>query len=243
MPCSYCNKVKVFSRGYCQACYYRLRRRGTLERAYVINGGVCLAAGCGKPAFAKNLCGYHYRKARPPLWTVWTILRSRHPKEIPASWSRFDSFVADVGQRPSEQHQLRRIDAAKPFSKENARWLTPIHQGKRDSMTKEARREYGRAWALARNYGLTIPEAEAMIASHGNKCAICKQPETRRAANGKPTNLCVDHDHKGTKKVRGLLCVHCNTVIGKRGADDSIEILRAAIAYLELHSATEGKTP
>lgn len=42
----------------------------------------------------------------------------------------------------------------------------------------------------------------------------------------------VDHDHK-TKKIRELLCKRCNNILGF--AKDDIEILRAAIAYLDKH--------
>ena len=40
----------------------------------------------------------------------------------------------------------------------------------------------------------------------------------------------VDHNH-ATKVVRGLLCCNCNFVVGH--CLDNVEILRAAIAYLE----------
>lgn len=42
--------------------------------------------------------------------------------------------------------------------------------------------------------------------------------------------LQVDHDHK-TGDVRALLCSRCNSLLGY--ADDSIELLKRAIAYLE----------
>lgn len=45
-----------------------------------------------------------------------------------------------------------------------------------------------------------------------------------------PRALCVDHDHE-TGLVRGLLCHHCNTLIGH--AEDDPAILRDAARYLE----------
>lgn len=64
-----------------------------------------------------------------------------------------------------------------------------------------------------------------MLANQHGVCAICRNHE--RVANRK---LAVDHDHV-TNEIRGLLCFSCNNGIGKFG--DSIELLHAAIKYLE----------
>ncbi|MGD9724853.1 MAG: endonuclease domain-containing protein [Nitrospiraceae bacterium] len=56
---------------------------------------------------------------------------------------------------------------------------------------------------LKRRYGLTVEELEQIRTQQQNKCAICKAE--------KP--LAVEHDHK-TKRVRGLVCTGCNTLIG-----------------------------
>lgn len=80
-----------------------------------------------------------------------------------------------------------------------------------------------RAYTLA-GYGLTLQEYELWREKQQGVCAICKLP----CATGK--SLSVDHDHH-TGKVRGLLCMMCNTAIGKLG--DSVELLKNAIEYLE----------
>src|SRR5689334_15682455 len=116
MNCSNCGK-KHFARGLCQACYYRLRRNGSVERKYVINSGKCSVEGCGRDAFAKNLCQSHYNKADHPLKATWKLLRSRHKDEYPESWESFETFLHEVGSRPTTKHQLRRLDASKPFAK------------------------------------------------------------------------------------------------------------------------------
>lgn len=48
--------------------------------------------------------------------------------------------------------------------------------------------------------------------------------------DGQRTGFTVDHCHK-TKRVRGIICHHCNLVLGH--ARDSVEVLSAAIAYLK----------
>lgn len=89
-----------------------------------------------------------------------------------------------------------------------------------------------------RNHGLTVDEYVTMFAAQGGLCAICRQPE--RAANRKPTTLCIDHDHE-TGRVRGLLCSGCNSSIGY--AQDDPARLRAAADYLERNKqATEGSS-
>lgn len=85
------------------------------------------------------------------------------------------------------------------------------------------RQAYQRAYTLARRYGMTVTEYEALLRAQDGRCAICGLEPTDR-------NLHVDHCHK-TGEVRGLLCTLCNLGIGML-ADDA-ERLRAAADYLE----------
>jgi dCMP deaminase len=75
-------------------------------------------------------------------------------------------------------------------------------------------------------YGITPEKYEAMFKAQGGVCAICKQPPPP----GK--RLAVDHDHK-TGKVRGLLCILCNSTLGY--FKDNITSVRAAVSYLLRH--------
>lgn len=60
-------------------------------------------------------------------------------------------------------------------------------------------------------------------------CAICGRPETK-VLKGKKLSLSIDHDHE-TGKVRGLLCMDCNTSIGK--FKHNKELLLNAVRYLD----------
>lgn len=71
-------------------------------------------------------------------------------------------------------------------------------------------------------YALTPETYAKLYARQKGACAICR----------KAIRLCVDHI-AGTKIVRGLLCDHCNLLLGFAG--DDIGILRAAIRYLKRH--------
>lgn len=79
------------------------------------------------------------------------------------------------------------------------------------------------------NYGITQDEFEALLASQGGVCAICREPETARHQNGDVRSLAVDHDHD-TGRVRGLLCTNCNQALGK--FKDDAERLQRAVEYL-----------
>lgn len=76
---------------------------------------------------------------------------------------------------------------------------------------------------LIRIYGIGLSEYNKLLREQNNCCAIC----------GKPTKLAVDHNHVNGR-VRGLLCFHCNTILGH--AYDSIYILKKAADYMEKHS-------
>ncbi len=82
-----------------------------------------------------------YQDSKPPEWRVWRSMIGRctltkHPwyhcyggKGIKV-WDRwrehgkgFKNFMEDVGERPSPEHDLDRIDSDKDYCLENCRWL------------------------------------------------------------------------------------------------------------------------
>ena len=77
---------------------------------------------------------------------------------------------------------------------------------------------------LKRKFGIDSAQYDAILRKQMGVCALCR----KKCTSGKA--LAVDHDHN-TGAVRGLLCYSCNTGLGKLG--DSLESLRAAVAYLE----------
>lgn len=75
---------------------------------------------------------------------------------------------------------------------------------------------------IRRKYGITSVQYDAMVVAQAGKCAACNEP----------AKLVIDHCHK-SGKVRALLCDRCNRLLGV--ADDRIELLQAAIAFLGVH--------
>lgn len=88
------------------------------------------------------------------------------------------------------------------------------------SQSPEARRGSHRM----RRFGLSRAAYDAMSATQGHLCAICRQPETT-LQKGTLTSLAVDHCH-ATGRIRGLLCRACNTALGLLG-DDPQRLVRA----------------
>lgn len=225
-----CNSTVIFSRGYCGGCYHRLRRRGTLERKNVVNQHLCSIEGCGRSAFAKNLCSRHYQRLRHPLQNTWTSLRYKSPGQYPLDWdSSVEFFASVVGDRPGNGYQLRRIDPSKDWSVENFIWKPPVLPEGSEAKTDSA--HYAWVWHIKNKYGLTLEDLTRMADEQDGLCAICPRvlgdddPET-----GKAVRVCIDHNHD-TNEVRGLLCDPCNKSLGM--LDDDPVRCRTAADYLE----------
>jgi hypothetical protein len=75
-----------------------------------------------------------------------------------------------------------------------------------------------------KRYGLTSEQYYEMLEKQNNTCKICNKKCLSRKS------LSVDHCHK-TEKVRGLLCVKCNTSLGM--LNDDISLFYKAIDYLK----------
>ena len=74
--------------------------------------------------------------------------------------------------------------------------------------------------------GFTIAQYNAQFVKQDGCCAIC-----RTSTPAHPNkHFHVDHDH-ATGAVRGLLCVLCNTAIGK--LNDDPELVARALDYLQ----------
>lgn len=89
---------------------------------------------------------------------------------------------------------------------------------------------------LRRQYKLTPDSYDAILASQGGVCSICKTPPVGK-------RLSVDHDHSCCpgeitcgKCVRGLLCDNCNWWLGL--IDDDLGRLTEAENYLRRYSCT-----
>jgi Recombination endonuclease VII len=119
----------------------------------------------------------------------------------------------------------RRWDMANPEARKK-------HRKNWAMSNRQAKNEIDRRAKMKATYGISVVEYDRMLVEQNGVCTICRRPETN-TLNGKVRRLSVDHCHK-TDQIRGLLCAHCNRMLGM--ANDDPAILRAAADYLERHS-------
>ena len=74
-------------------------------------------------------------------------------------------------------------------------------------------------------FKLSVDEYNKLFELQQGRCGICGKHQTEF-----DKALAIDHDHE-TNNVRGLLCMMCNTALGK--FNDNKEALYAAIRYLD----------
>lgn len=134
--------------------------------------------------------------------------------------------VKDASEFLADKSQARLCKPCRSeYAHENYRKKHPEPEAKvnktRDEINHKSR---------MKKYGVTPEWYQEQFIKQEGKCAICgkHQSELDKA-------LCVDHNHE-TGEVRGLLCSKCNAAIGSLG--DSVNLLRAAITYLEDHAAS-----
>lgn len=120
---------------------------------------------------------------------------------------------AEIAQKKRE-YRTKNLDRIKAYSKAY------------DATHTRRRRKYetNRVSLLRWKYDLNVDQVEFLTAVNDEKCWVCDRPAGNR-------KLCIDHvaTEEGPE-VRGILCWHCNVVLGL--VKDSPEILTLLSLYL-----------
>lgn len=120
-----------------------------------------------------------------------------------------------VVRTPEERTALRKARQARYLKKQ-----PPDYRYKRFYAWKTKNPGYWRT-SYYKRYGIDLHIFERMIDDQDDRCAICREKFLKMPY--------VDHCHK-TGKVRGLLCMKCNTGLGCFGDDSAL--LSNAMKYL-----------
>jgi len=106
-------------------------------RNYVLKSGHTLSCGCAKrdAVISRNT---RHGLSELPEYVVWKLMRRRCNSSgatgwgyyggrgiaVCKEWDDFNTFYADMGSRPSPDHQIDRKDNDKGYCKENCKWST-----------------------------------------------------------------------------------------------------------------------
>lgn len=197
----------------------------------------CTFLDCGRALYARGLCRPHYNR-----WAAGDDLLPVHEYKASTDAKRREWYAnlpedrkREWSDRSSAQTPyVRTMETRRLMSAvQRAKWATGQvtfverecvgckqtympNSGRQVWCSDDCQREHRRA----RYYGISQAQLRAIEAEQNGRCAICKEQK----------KLQIDHCHS-TGVVRGLLCVTCNTGLGKLG--DDLATLRRAVAYLE----------
>jgi hypothetical protein len=120
---------------------------------------------------------------------------------------------------------------------EETQVCTRCHMPRPRSSFRSRRLYCDRCSNLLKRYKTTYQQVRALWEAQGGTCALCETPlELDSTQPGQADVVHVDHCHS-TKGVRGLLCRHCNLLLGH--AKDRVVVLEAAIRYLRKNASSE----
>ncbi len=174
------------------------------------NRNRCSVEGCEKPRVGLGLCGMHYQRQNANGSTQATTRFLARTQKTRADGTRICYVCGIAKLRTSEFFGVDRR------SKDGMR-----------ATCRECCKRSVRRWTRRTRYGITESEFNELLRTQDGSCAICSI--VLRVGGRRKDRACIDHDHK-TGSVRGLLCHHCNVLLGH--AKDSAETLAKAAKYL-----------
>ena len=159
----------------------------------------------------------YYLKTRDALLATREVARREAgiPKRVPMTEEKRKEYHRNWNKRdrtenPEKQKAVLKKSREKHYEKRlagNRKWVMENPE-KQQKIRRRSR------------YGITPEMFDSMVLEQEGLCAICKE---------QPERLVIDHCHD-TGKVRGLLCLKCNSGIGL--LRDSASVVENALTYL-----------
>lgn len=110
-------------------------------------------------------------------------------------------------------------------------WRKANPEKRKEQLKREVGKDYNHNKHLKSSYGITRQEYLVMFNLQNGCCKICNAHQSELNKR-----LFVDHCHI-TGKIRGLLCHHCNSMLGY--SKDRIDLLKAGIKYLKEYNGSD----
>lgn len=110
-----------------------------------------------------------------------------------------------------EKHRVRERERYRNDADYRARSLAQKRKRREDPEFRAWKNAYCKRWRRTKKYGMRLGEFEERFAQQCGKCALCERNLVVDSAKqvDRPQ---VDHCHS-TGRVRGLLCINCNTAM------------------------------
>lgn len=125
-----------------------------------------------------------------------------------------DNSLFDTDYRTKDDLTLNCLDCLSLLRSDETK---RVKSYRRSEKGQDSRKKY--MWS---KYGLSTEQFDTLLTIQDNSCAICGK-------NFDKAKIYIDHCHT-TNKVRGLLCLQCNTSLGN--FYDDTNLLSNAINYI-----------